>query len=77
MHHPLHRAPATPSPPDLLRPDIACPHCGSRPALRLSLDAVLALAHLADDLRAATYQCQRRTCAHRYDILVEHCRRAS
>lgn len=77
MHHSTHREPAAAAPPDLLRPDVACPHCGSRPALRLSLDAVLALAHLADELRAATYQCQRRACAQRYDITVEHCRRAS
>ena len=61
----------------LLRPDAVCPRCGSRPALRISRETVIALAHLGDDVRAATYQCQKRSCAQRYDITVAECRRAS
>lgn len=52
----------------LLRLGVSCPRCGARPALRITEDAVRAVAHHPPGERLATYQCQRRQCGAIYDL---------
>jgi len=52
----------------LLRLGVSCPRCGSRPALRVTEDAVRAVAHHPPGERLGTYQCQRRQCGTVYEL---------
>ena len=61
----------------LLRIAVECPGCKGRPALRVTPDALLAMAHVAPDTRIATYKCQRRRCGRVYDITAAHYHAAS
>jgi hypothetical protein len=63
--------PALPEPPAsgrLLRLAASCPHCGSRPAVRVAADVVQAVAAHPPATRLATYQCQRRRCGAIFDL---------
>ena len=52
----------------LFRLAISCPTCGTRPALRVTEDAVRdALRHEPGE-RLGTYQCHRRRCSTIYDL---------
>ncbi|MFL5541302.1 MAG: hypothetical protein ACJ8J0_20105 [Longimicrobiaceae bacterium] len=76
--------PVPPAPPAgeydegrLLRPAAACPRCGARPALRVTLALVRVLDGQPAALRVGTYQCQRRGCGAIYDLSAAACLRAS
>lgn len=52
----------------LLHPAVSCPRCGSRPALRVSEEAVQRVSGLDPGERVGTYKCSRRNCGTIYDI---------
>ena len=52
----------------LLRLAASCPGCGARPALRVTDDAVRAVAGHPPEERLGTYQCHRRRCETVYDL---------
>lgn len=58
----------TGAPGRLLRLAVSCPACGSRPALRITEAAALAVAEERPEKRLGTYQCHRRHCATVYDL---------
>jgi hypothetical protein len=60
----------------LLRPAVACPRCGSRPALRITVPLAEAVAGQPGARRVGTYQCQRRGCGAVYDLPAEAFRQA-
>lgn len=61
----------------LLRLATSCPRCGSRPALRITEDAVRAVSHHPPDERLGTYQCHRRHCGTVYDLTAAAYQNAS
>lgn len=61
----------------LLRLAASCPNCGSRPALRITEDAVRAVMHHPPDERLGTYQCHRRRCEAIYDLTAAAYQNAS
>lgn len=63
--------------PCLLRPEVDCPKCGARPALRVTPTIVAALASTPASAPVATYQCQRRGCGAVYPITADAYHRAS
>ncbi len=54
-----------------------CPRCGSRPALRITEDAVRDAFHHAPEERLGTYQCHRRHCGEIYDLTAAAYQNAS
>lgn len=61
----------------LLRLAASCPRCGARPALRVTEDAVTAVADHAPEERLGTYQCHRRHCGEIYELTARAYRDAS
>lgn len=61
----------------LLRLAASCPGCGSRPALRVTEDAVRAVSHHPPDERLGTYQCSHRRCGTVYDLTAAAYQNAS
>ncbi len=61
----------------LLRLAVSCPHCGARPALRITEAAVRAVEHEPPEKRLGTYQCHRRRCGTVYDLPAAAYQRAS
>ena len=61
----------------LLRVSAMCPHCTTRPALRVTPMLVKALSSMRVDARVGTYQCQRRGCGAQYDLTAEAFQNAS
>jgi hypothetical protein len=60
----------------LLRPQVSCPRCGSRPALRITEPLARAAADEPAARRMGTYQCQRRGCGAVYDLSADAFRQA-
>jgi len=61
----------------LLRLAASCPGCGTRPAVRVTAEAVRDLAHEPPEARLATYQCQRRRCGAIFDLTARAFQQAS
>jgi hypothetical protein len=61
----------------LMRLAVSCPRCGSRPAMRVTEEALRAIAHHPPGERLGTYQCQRRQCGHIYDLTAAAYQHAS
>jgi hypothetical protein len=55
----------------LLRLAASCPHCGSRPAVRVAAEVVQAMSAHPPGARLATYQCQRRRCGAIFDLTAQ------
>lgn len=58
------------APDPLVRLGTACPRCGARPALRVTLSLVRLLGTEPAGWRIGTYRCQRRRCGAIYDVTV-------
>jgi hypothetical protein len=69
---PLSRAPSR-----LYRLSASCPRCGTRPALRVTRDAVENASEQPPATRLGTYQCQRRGCGTIYDLTASAYQNAS
>ena len=54
----------------LLRVAASCPRCGTRPALRITRQAVEAARKQPPGTALGTYQCQRRGCGEIYTIVA-------
>ena len=63
--------------PALLRPEVTCPRCGARPAMRVTSTIVAALANTAPGEQVGTYQCQRRGCGSVYPLTADAYQRAA
>lgn len=61
----------------LLRLAASCPRCGSRPAMRVTEDAVRAVSHHLPEERLGTYQCSHRRCGTVYDLTAAAYQNAS
>ncbi|MBX6366053.1 MAG: hypothetical protein IRZ00_19570 [Gemmatimonadetes bacterium] len=60
----------------LLRLDVACPRCGSRPALRVAAELARLAGAFPPARRLGSYQCQRRGCGAIYDLPARAYQRA-
>lgn len=61
----------------LFRLAVSCPRCGSRPALRVTEDAVRDALRHPPDQPLSTYQCHRRGCGTIYEVTAAAYRDAS
>jgi hypothetical protein len=70
-------APLPAGPGRLYRLSASCPRCGTRPALRVTRDAVETAGGQPPGTRLGTYQCQRRGCGTIYDLTASAYQNAS